>query len=402
MASSRKLLSIILIASLLFCNILYLNASAVGTSYPGASAVLAQGNSAHNLFLQRDGTVWAWGDNERGQLGDGTTINRSTPVQVKDPSDPTGYIQNVVQVSIGSEYSLALKKDGSVWTWGAYNFGTDTLALKKPIQIKAPEDPTGNLSQIVYIASESTHALALRKDGTLWGIGSDYNAVQGFYRNSNTAARDAYKVPNLANVLSVATTDDFSAVLKSDGSVWAFGDLRGVGELHGSSEIIKQVKDAEDSTKYLTGVVKMFGSGNCIAFVKNNGIVKILTSRDSNWTSLTAEDKITVRKLNFFPAEKGILDDAVSMSFSSGFKNCLVCRKDGSVWVWSDQVKEAADITPTNLKKVPGIQGAIEVKAEVGHCMALTKDGTIYTWGSNFAGQLGDGTLINKDTPVAV
>src|SRR5919107_5358421 len=76
------------------------------------------GGANHSLALKNDGTVLAWGLNQDGELGDGTNTDSSTPVEVKDPNDPSGYLSGVKALTAGSSHSLALKDDGTVWAWG--------------------------------------------------------------------------------------------------------------------------------------------------------------------------------------------------------------------------------------------------------------------------------------------
>ena len=77
-----------------------------------------QSHSLALVSLNNGGTVWAWGLNSDGQLGNGASANQNAPVQVADPGDPTGYLQNVIAISAGDTHSLALKKDGSLFAWG--------------------------------------------------------------------------------------------------------------------------------------------------------------------------------------------------------------------------------------------------------------------------------------------
>src|SRR5215217_8838541 len=81
----------------------------------GAELKAIAGGANHSLALKNDGTVWAWGLNEDGELGDGTNTDSSTPVEVKDPNDPSGYLSEVETIAAGSSHSLALKDDGTVW-----------------------------------------------------------------------------------------------------------------------------------------------------------------------------------------------------------------------------------------------------------------------------------------------
>ncbi|MFZ2956209.1 MAG: tetratricopeptide repeat protein [Candidatus Ozemobacteraceae bacterium] len=120
----------------------------------------------HCLALKNDGTVWAWGKNDRGELGDGTTTNRHTPVKIDSLSDITA-------ISAGECYSVALKKDGTLWTWGSNGSGqlgngsTSGFPSPKPAQVV-------KLTDIVAIKAAKEHVLALKRDGTLWAWGYNY------------------------------------------------------------------------------------------------------------------------------------------------------------------------------------------------------------------------------------
>jgi len=112
----------------------------------------------HSLALKSDGTVWAWGDNYYGDLGDGTTTDRNTPVQV---SGLTG----VTAISGGGQYSLALKSDGTVWAWGDNYHGKlgdgTTTDRYTPVQLMG-------LTGVTAISGGEDHSLALKSDGTVW------------------------------------------------------------------------------------------------------------------------------------------------------------------------------------------------------------------------------------------
>ena len=100
-----------LMTGLLVLILLTVNMQPALAAEPNYTIEQIAGGGSHSLALKSDGTVWAWGQNERGQLGDGTTSNRSTPVQV---SNLTG----VIAIAAGDSQSLALKSDGTVWAWG--------------------------------------------------------------------------------------------------------------------------------------------------------------------------------------------------------------------------------------------------------------------------------------------
>lgn len=141
----------------------------------------------YTVALKGDGTVWAWGRNDFGQLGGGTTIQRSTPGQVMG-------LGNIVAVAAGGSHSVALKSDGTVWAWGN-GYG--------PI----PAQLSG-LNGIIGIAAGSTQNIAVKNDGTVWTWAGTGAPAQ---------------VEGLSGVVAIAASSHF-VVMKNDGTVWAWGD----------------------------------------------------------------------------------------------------------------------------------------------------------------------------------
>jgi alpha-tubulin suppressor-like RCC1 family protein len=177
----------------------------------------------HNLALKNDGTLWAWGFNYYGQLGDGSNPDiypphSSTPVRVSGLAD-------VKAIAGGAEHSLALKNDGTVWAWGHNNLGqlgngTNTDS-RTPVQVSG-------LSDVKTIAAGSGHSLALKNDGTLWAWGDNYLGQLG--DGTNTQSNTPVQVSGLTDVKVIAGGHAHSLALKSDGTVWAWG-INQSGEL---------------------------------------------------------------------------------------------------------------------------------------------------------------------------
>jgi len=189
----------------------------------------------HCLALKTDDAVWAWGDNEWGQLGDGTTTNRYLPTQVK-------ILEGIIAISAGDYHSLALKSDGTVWAWGdneSGELGNGTTANSYvPVQVKG-------LNHIIAIAAGEAQSFALKSDGTVWTWGNNENgqAGNGTQNNSaNPSVLTPVQVPNLKNVVGIAEGrmpgggpysdggtvkygEGYCMVLKSDGTVWDWGEV---------------------------------------------------------------------------------------------------------------------------------------------------------------------------------
>ncbi len=125
----------------------------------------------HALALKSDGAVWAWGKNDLGQVGDGSTSNRSSPVQV------TG-LSNIVAVSGGDAHSSALGADGTVWKWGKNDVGElgngTTNATANPVPLRILTDNYGSgFSNVVMMAARDYHNIAVKADGSVWQWGAN-------------------------------------------------------------------------------------------------------------------------------------------------------------------------------------------------------------------------------------
>lgn len=169
--------------------------SAANTPYP------------HTLAVKTDGTLWAWGMNMYGELGDGTTASRYSPVQVMD---------GVAAVATGEGMvSFAIKTDGSLWGWGANLYG-----VLGPDAEASQKTPCRILDSVASVAVGEDHALAVKKDGSLWAWGSQLYGKLGDGVDRNNWA-DPKKV--LGGVAAVAVGKRHTLVVKTDGTLWAFG-----------------------------------------------------------------------------------------------------------------------------------------------------------------------------------
>src|SRR5437588_1067427 len=159
-------------------------------------------------------TPGAWGDNTYGELGDGTLGGtRNTPVQVNG-------LSGVTAMAAGWYHSVALKSDGTVWAWGSnldgqLGNGTTTLDSTTPVQVSG-------LSGVTAIAASFRHSLALKSDGTMWGWGDN---TYGDLGDGTTFTRNSpVQVSGLSGVTAIAAGLWHSLAVESDGSAWAWGD----------------------------------------------------------------------------------------------------------------------------------------------------------------------------------
>mgnify|MGYP000890492512 CR=1 FL=1 len=166
-----------------------------------------------SAVIKDDGTVWTWGSNYDGELGDGTKTERHTPVQVKG-------LSNVISISAGGSHMLALKDDGTVWAWGCNDVGQLGTAASSgssstPVQVQG-------LSDIIAISAGGFHGLALRNDGTVWSFGDNdcgQLGITGVYSSPTPV-----QVPGLTGIKSISAGWYFSTALTNDGKVWTWGE----------------------------------------------------------------------------------------------------------------------------------------------------------------------------------
>lgn len=169
------------------------------------NVVQAVGGFGHTLALKADGSLWAWGSNGRGQLGDGTTVMKKTPVKIMD---------NVTNIAAGSSNSAAIKTDGSLWAWGWGNGGVlpgdSTVYYDTPTKIM---DDVKSVSIGLYFAA------AVKNDGSLWTWG--HNSYGELGDGSVNSRETSTKI--MDNVAEISTGGCNAAAIKTDGSLWTWG-----------------------------------------------------------------------------------------------------------------------------------------------------------------------------------
>jgi alpha-tubulin suppressor-like RCC1 family protein len=359
------------------------NFGLVPAPVPGLSGIraIAAGES-HNLALAPDGTVWAWGDNTFGQLGVGTssTTPVTSPVQVMN-------LNGVVALAAGKAHSVALRLDGSVWSWGAN--GSSQLGNLSPLTLIAHPVTAQNVASIVAVAASAATTFALRSDGTVmaWGYNAFSNCGLG---NTNTTSPIPTMIPGLASVRSIAAGVAHALCLLDDGTVVAWG-RNSEGEVGNGLGI---AYDQPTLVPNFTPVQQVCGGFNHTVALLADGSVWTWGDNSSGQLGFGPISSIPSSTPFQVPGLSGVIWVAAGGSTS------LAVKGDGTVWGWGSngngQLGSGVAVggTSTTPVKIQGLSGVFtRVTAGAIHTLALRNDGTVWGWGDNSAGSLGNGVL---------
>ena len=302
----------------------------IGASTTWSSVSSGTGSGAHAIKL--DGTLWGWGANNNGQVGDNTGVSRSSPVQI-------GALTNWYQVSSGFCVA-AIKTDGTLWTWGLNFYGS--LGINQgALSYNSSPVQVGALTTWAQVSANfGSRMAAIKTDGTLWAWGRNNNGQVG---DGTTVHRSSpVQVGALTNWSYVSVSGYHTHATKTDGTFWSWG-VAGQGRL-----------------------------GDNQALSARSSPIQI--------GSLTNWDK---------PA--------------CGNRHTIAQKTDGTLWGWGENTYgRIGDGTTANRSSPVQIGALTDWLQAVGgyqHSVGVKTDGTLWAWGRNSSGELGIGNTINLSSP---
>jgi hypothetical protein len=321
----------------------------------------------------------AWGSNLSGQVGDGTVdTTRTLPVR------PFGLGSGVSHVAAGGTFTLAVR-NGTVLAWGSNSEGQlgDGTLDRHLIPM-----PVSTLTNVTRVSAGFHHSLALKSDGTVWAWGDNSEGQLG--NGTHNDRRQPVQVSILTGVTDISAGDMFSLALRSDGTVWAWGD-NVKGQL-GDGTFEDRLRPVK--VPGLVNVVQVAAGARHGLALRSDGVAFGWGSNSSGQLGDgTRDSRVVPGRVTFL---------AVITQITAG-SNSTHALSNGQPYWWGSMCPADCAITdgPPELHPV-GLTGVTRIASGAYHHLAVRFDGTLWSWGVNDDGQLGDGTRNNRDDPVLV
>jgi len=359
------------------------------------------GGAQEAIALKSDGTVWTWGLNNWGELGNNTLNNSDVPVQVLGPGG-VGYLTGIKSIMGGETHNVAVKSDGTVWAWGWNTMDQlgdgNTTESNVPVQVS-------NLTNIVSLGGRGYHTLALKSDGTVWAWGYDSNGALGNgIDDSNPDFPVPIQVPGITNAIQVTAGYNFSVALLADHTLMAWGRNKS-GQL-GNGTLTESTSPI--AVPGISNVVWVSAGWTQVLAVKSDGTVWAWGANIWNGTDPGAGllGIGSAESYSAVPVQVTGLTASAAMA-SGGDSLSAVLQTDGTVWTFGSngagQLGTGTSITQSLVPvEVEGLTNIIFITARDQHAQAIRSDGTIWSWGDGLEGELGNGQFSDSSVPVQV
>ena len=341
-------------------------------------------NQRTSYAIKTDGSMWAWGFNGAGQIGDSTVVSKSSPVQVL-PTTKTNWID----VTAGKNWSAAIDSSGSLFTWGygtLGQLGSGVADFSSPTQV-------GVLTNWAKVSANSSHTMAIKTDGTLWGWGRNLNGELGDF--STTTRSSPVQTGTATDWANVTAGGFFTIGVKTDGSMWAWG-AGSNGQLGLALPESRPIQIMPYDFRY-----KDFSAGGSHAMaVKNDGTLW-------GWGTNT-DGQLGIGNLTYksSPVQIGAL--TTWKSVRCGHTHSLALVENGTLYATGlNSFNALGDLTATRRSSPVQVlpttkKNWVDMDAGLNFSMGLDSSGSIWTWGFNGNGELGLGNTTGRTSPVQV
>ena len=336
----------------------------------------------YSLAIMPDNSLWGWGVNWIGQLGDGINENRFSPVWIMD---------DVAAVSAGINHVMAIRTDGSLWGWGCNRFGQLGNGITTGMGIPNPT-PVKIMDNVSVVSAGASHTMAITTDGSLWAWGANESGQLG-----DGTSTDRHSPVWIANgVIAVSAGSWHTMAITADGSLWGWG-------ANWNGHLGDGTTTSQYSPVWIAGGVAAVSAGadHTMAITTDGN----LFGWGANWAGQIGDGTIIERHSPVW-----IMDDVVKVS-ANGHDiggHTMAIRADGSLWGWGHNSHgqlgsgTVCDWGTPNFNPLRIMENVAEVSTGMDHTIAISIDGCFWAWGSNRFGQLGDGTDVDSYSPVLI
>lgn len=350
----------------------------------------------HSILSTTAGTTLTWGYNGLGQLGDGTFTDRHTAIAVPGMDD-------AVSTAAGYGHSLVARRDGTVWAWG-YNsnsqLGGSSSYSPRPTPAKVEGLESGPPVRLdgpdhaTAVAAGLWHSLARKADGTVWSWG--YGSTGQMGNGSINQQWFPVQALGLVNVGSIAAGSYHVFAIDGTSNLWAWG-FNNAGQL-GDGTTMDRTSPV--LVPGISNVRTVAGGEDHTVAVTQDGTVWAWGDNDDGQIGNGAPNSTDYTTPQQVPGLSG------AIAVSAGNDSSFALKSDGTVWAWGDNTYgQLGDGTTTDRAtpvQVTGLTGVTRIAAGYFHVLALRNDGTVRSWGRNTYGQLGNGTTTDSHSPVTV
>ena len=330
----------------------------------GNGATVAIGQE-HCLALRSDGSVWSWGNNQAGQMGNGAA-NCVFPLRVSG-------VSNVVGLAAGWNHSLAVEANGTVWTWGTNDGGQlgNGFNTNSPTPIQAG---AGVLTNAIAVSGGMSHSLALLANGRVmaWGTNSVYELGNG----TSTSSATPVFVSNLTSIIKISAGAYHSAALDSNGVVWCwgYGHYGQIGKGNSNSY--------NTPVSVLSNVVAVAAGLYHTLALQSNGTV--WAWGDNSYGELGLGTTFNADAPTQITALSGV------QAIGAGADTSAAALANGQCYIWG--FDNGANQSPVQIAPASAFTQVAVGKGNVGVWLGLDGNGGVWAWGDNVYGQFGNDT----------